>query len=88
MKGFLSDGERIASDPSKLLEEQLSFLVREPLQQVLIESGRHSRQRVSEFLSLSCQVKPNETIISPVVDTFDETMLFKSLDDAGHDGSV
>ena len=55
---------------------------------MLIEGDCCSRQRMGKFLSLSGQMQPNETVIMPVVDTFDETMLFESLDDTGHDGSV
>ena len=85
MRRFPSGGERIGSDPSKLLSEHRSFLVREALQQTLIESDRRSRQRVRDFLSLCGEVKPDETVISPIVDSFDEAMLFQSLDDACHD---
>ena len=85
MRYFSSDGERIGSDPSKLLEEQLLFLLREALKQALIEDGGSIRQGMGDFLSLSSHMKPNETIISAVVDSFDEAMLFESLDDAGHD---
>jgi hypothetical protein len=62
--------------------------LREPFQQTLIEGGHHNRQCAGDFLSLFGQMKPNETVIGPVVDSFDETMLFKSLDNAGHHGSV
>ena len=85
MRRFPSRGERIDSDPSKLLEEELSFLLGEPLQQALIEGGRRGCQRMGEFLPLPGQMQPNETIISPVVDSFDEAVLFESLDDTGHD---
>ena len=85
MRRFPSGGERIGSDPSKMLSEHRSFLLREPLQQTLIEGGRRSRQRARDFLSLSGQVKPNETVISPIVDSFDEAVLFQSFDDACHD---
>lgn len=84
MRRFPSGGERIGSDPSELLEEHLSFLSGETLQQVLIESGRRSRQRVGEFLSLFGQVKPNKTVISPVVNSDDKAVLFQSFDDACH----
>ena len=85
MRRFPSGGEGIGSNPSKLLEEQLSFLLGEPLQEALIEGGGRGRQRVGDFLSLSGQMQPNETVISPVVDSFDEAVLFESLDDTGHD---
>lgn len=85
MGRFPSGGERVGSDPSKLLQEHRSFLLRESLQQTLIEGGRCGCQCVRDFLSLSGQVKPNETVISPVVDSFDEAVLFQSLDDACHD---
>ena len=79
MRRFPLGGERIGSDPSKLLEEHLSFLLREALQQVLIEGGRRGCQRVGDFLSLCGQMQPNETVISPVVDSFDEAMLFRAI---------
>ena len=50
MGRFPAGGERIGSDPSQLLEEHRSFLLREVLQQTLIEGGCRSRQRVRDFL--------------------------------------
>ena len=88
MRCFLPGGERIGSDASQLLLELHLLLVREPLQQALIEGGRHGCQRLGELLSFFGQMKPNETVISPVVDSFDEAMLFQSLDDAGHHRSI
>jgi hypothetical protein len=88
VRRFLSGGERIGSDSSKLLEEHRSFLVGEPLQQALIEGRRRRRQRMGKHLSLSCQVKPNEAVINSVVDSFDEAVLFQSFDDACHHRSV
>ena len=49
MRYFSSDGERIGSDPSKLLEEQLLFLLREALQQALIEDSGSIRQGTGDF---------------------------------------
>ena len=84
MRRFPSGRERIGSNLSKLLEEHRSFLLGEPLQQTLIEGRRRGRQRVGQFLSLSGQMKPNEAVISPVVYSFDESLLFQPLDNACH----
>ncbi len=66
-----------------MLEEELVFLVREPLQQPVIEGGCHSSQRLGDVLSLRSQTKANDTVIRPVVDAFDQAMLFQSFDDTG-----
>src|SRR5262245_39746861 len=79
---------RIGSNPSQLLEEHLFLLRREPLQQTLIEDGYCIRQRMGDFPPLLGQMQPNETVISLVVDTLDQAMLFQSLDDAGDNRSI
>ena len=70
MRYFSSDGERIGSDPSKLLEEQLLFLLREALQQALIEDSGSIRQGMGDFLSLSSHMQPDETIIGRLLTAF------------------